>query len=176
MVCDLLDALHDCQFLHLAHGVGECILYLHLNVQNARPALLLNVLYRRNAGAVAVAAKRRVLNEALLCDQVVELLLGHEVVLDAILLRAARVACGVGDTEAEAVRVVFEEALENGRLAGARGAGYDNCAGRVGGCHCGGCGVCAEEWAFVCGQDEGRLHRYARVSQVGGDATCGSTV
>ena len=111
--------------------------YLHLNVQDACPALLLNVLNRSNAGAVAVASEGSVLNEALLRDQVVELLPGHEVVLNTILLFAAGASCGVGDAEAEAVRVLLKETLEDGRLASARGARDDN--GAVGSCgrHCG---------------------------------------
>ena len=115
---------------------GGCT-YLHLNVQDACPALLLNVLNRSNAGAVAVAAEGGVLNEALLRDQVVELLPGHEVVLDTILLLAAGASCGVGDAEAKAVGVLLKETLEDGRLARARGAGDDNWA--VGRCgrHCG---------------------------------------
>lgn len=93
--------------------------YLHLNVQDARPALLFNVLYGLDTSSVAVAAKGRVLNKPLLLDQIVELLLGDKVVVDAILLTAARAARGVGHAEAEAVGVLFEKALENSRLAGA---------------------------------------------------------
>lgn len=87
--------------------------YLHLNIQDARPPLLLDLLYRFDARSITVAPKRRMLDEALLFNQIIELVFGYKVILDAILLNAAWVACGVGYTETESVRIFFEEALEN---------------------------------------------------------------
>ena len=103
--------------------------YLHLNVQNAHPALLRNVLDRLDARAVVVAAKLGVLDEALLLHQVQELFLGDEVVLAAVLLAVAGRPGGVRDAEAEARGVLVEEALQHGGLAGARGPGDDDGAG-----------------------------------------------
>src|SRR5690242_11167228 len=131
--------------------------YLHLDIQDARPPLLLNVLNRSNARSIAVASKGGMLDEALLRDQIVELVPGHKVVLDTILLFAAGIACGVRHAEAEAIRVVLKETLEDGRLASARGAGYDNRAVGVGGRHGGGCGKgTREERALECGEGKGR--------------------
>ena len=69
--------------------------YLHLNVQNARPALLRNVFDGLETGAVEVASKLRMLNESAIGDQVLELVLGHKVVFLSMLLCSSRCACRV---------------------------------------------------------------------------------
>jgi hypothetical protein len=102
--------------------------YLHLNVQDAHPSLLRNVAHRLDARAIAVVSKLGVLDEALLVYQRLEGVLGHEVVLAAVLLAGARCPCGVGYAEAELVGVLFKQALEDGGLAGATGARDDDCA------------------------------------------------
>ena len=69
------------------------------------------------------------LDEAVGLDQLLEVVAGDEVVLAAVLLAGARAAGRVRDAEAVAVGVLGEEALEEGGLAGARGAGDDDGAG-----------------------------------------------
>jgi hypothetical protein len=93
--------------------------HLHLNIQNTSPAPIPHILDSLHAGAVKVAAKLRMLDEAILLDQLLELLAGDEVVLAAVLLAGARAAGRVRDAEAVAVGVLGEEALEEGGLAGA---------------------------------------------------------
>lgn len=75
------------------------------------------------------------LDESLLLYQIKELFLGNEVVLAAVLLAAAGCPRGVRDAEAEARGVLVEEALEHGRLAGARGPGDDDGAVVCDRCH-----------------------------------------
>ena len=87
--------------------------YLHLNIQNARSPLLLDLLYRFDACSITVAPECRVFNKPFLLNQVIELIFGYKVILDAILLTAAWITCGVRHTEPEAVRVFVEEALED---------------------------------------------------------------
>lgn len=65
------------------------------------------------------------LDEAVLGDEVSESLAGDEVVVDAVGLARARGTGGVRDGEGEGVRVALEEALVEGSLADARGAGDD---------------------------------------------------
>jgi len=72
-----------------------------------------------------------VLDETVRLDELLESLAGDKVVLATVLLARARAAGRVRDAEAVAVRVLGEEAFEEGRLAGARGAGDDD--GAVGG-------------------------------------------
>ena len=100
-----------------AHANQGQSTYLHLNVQDTCAALLGNVVDGLDAGAVRVAAKSGVLNEALLLDEVVESLPRHKVVLAAILLAGTRPTGRVGDAEAEPVGVLLKQALEDGRLA-----------------------------------------------------------
>lgn len=70
-------------------------IYLHLNVQQNDLALLCLLLNGRLAGAVAVAAVLCVLDEAVLCDEVLKVVHGHVVVVDAALLAGTGVAGGV---------------------------------------------------------------------------------
>lgn len=66
------------------------------------------------------------LDEPAFVDELEESCAGGEVVFDAVFFLAARGAGGVGDAEAEALRVVFEEAGEEGGFACAAGAGDDD--------------------------------------------------
>lgn len=100
--------------------------YLHLNVQQDDLALLGLLLDGHLAGAVAVAAVLCVLDEAVLCNEVLKVLHLDEVVVDGVLLTGARVAGGVRDGEAEGVWVAFEEQAVESSLADARGAGDDD--------------------------------------------------
>ena len=65
------------------------------------------------------------LDEPAFVHHVEECIAGREVVFPSILLACAGCACCVRDTEAELVRIVFEEALEEGGFAGAAGTGDD---------------------------------------------------
>lgn len=69
------------------------------------------------------------LDEPVLLHQLSKVIPRDEVVLAAVLLAGARAAGRVRDAEAVAVGVLGEEALEEGGLAGARGAGDDDGAG-----------------------------------------------
>ena len=64
--------------------------YLHLDIQYADPPLLGNVLDRLDAGAIVIAAKLRMLDEAAFVHERQEFLLGREVVLSSVLLPRAR--------------------------------------------------------------------------------------
>ena len=66
------------------------------------------------------------LDEPVRLDELLEILAGNEMVFAAVFLAGARAAGRVRDAEAVAVRVLGEEALEEGGLAGARGAGDDD--------------------------------------------------
>jgi len=96
--------------------------YLHLNVEQDDLALLGLLLNGHLAGAVAVAAKLCVLDEAVAADEVLEVVHGDEVVVDAILLAVAGGARGVRDGEGEGLGVALEEQVVEGSLADARGA------------------------------------------------------
>jgi hypothetical protein len=67
-----------------------------------------------------------VLDETVCLDQLLEVVTGDEVVLATVFLTGARATGRVRDAEAVAVGVLGEEALEEGGLAGARGAGDDD--------------------------------------------------
>jgi len=67
-----------------------------------------------------------VLDKTVRLDQLLEILACDKVVLAPVLLAGARAAGRVRDAEAVAVGVLCEEALEQGGLAGARGAGDNN--------------------------------------------------
>lgn len=77
--------------------------YLHLNVQNACPVLLRDILDGLDAGAVVVGAELCVLDEATGIYELQEVLLGDKVVFLAILLSSPRSTSGVRDGEAKAV-------------------------------------------------------------------------
>lgn len=66
------------------------------------------------------------LDEAVLCDEVVKGVLCDKVVVDAVRLAGPRAAGGVGDGEGKGVWVALEEELVEGALADARGAGDDD--------------------------------------------------
>lgn len=64
--------------------------HLHLDIQNARPSLLGNVLNSFDGRAVVIPRKVRILDEALLRDEVFKLRHGDKVVLNPVLLRTSR--------------------------------------------------------------------------------------
>jgi hypothetical protein len=120
--------------------------YLHLDIKYADASLFGDVVHCLDARAVVVVSELRMLNEALLVNQVEELFLLDKVVFATILLSAARAPRGVRDAEAKLVWVLVEEALEDGGFAGAAGPANDNGAvalncGGVGGFGVGGCHV-----------------------------------
>src|SRR5690606_38383456 len=86
---------------------------------------------RRPARAVAVAAVAGVLEEGALLDQRLELALGDEVVVDAVLLAGPRRARRVGDREHHP-RIAGDERPAHRRLAGARGRRHDDGKARAG--------------------------------------------
>lgn len=100
--------------------------YLHFNVQDASPVLLRNILDGLDAGTVVVRAELSMLDEATSIYKLQEVLLSDEVILFAILLCASRGTGSVRDGEAKAVRVLLQETVKMGRLAGARGSRDDN--------------------------------------------------
>lgn len=69
--------------------------YLHLNIKDASAVLLGDVANSLDAGAVVVAAELGVLDETTLVNQLQKVLLCDEVVFDAILLGASRLAGSV---------------------------------------------------------------------------------
>lgn len=69
------------------------------------------------AGAVAVGAELGVLDEAALLDEGLELLGGHEEVVDAVLLAGARLARRVRHGQREGVGVLREEPVVERTLA-----------------------------------------------------------
>jgi hypothetical protein len=69
-----------------------------------------------------------VLDEAVCLDQLLKVVAGDKVVFATVFLAGARAAGRVRDAEAVAVGVLGEEALEEGGLAGARGARDDDWA------------------------------------------------
>ena len=92
---------------------------LHFNVEHHHAPLGRLLLDGGLAGAVAVAAELGVLDEAVLCDQGLELLHGHEVVVLAVGLAGAGGASRVRDGEGEGVWVGGEEAVVEGAFADA---------------------------------------------------------
>ena len=66
------------------------------------------------------------LNKPIRLHKLAKLLPRDKVIFTAVLLAGARAAGRVRDAEAVAVGVLGEEALEEGGLAGARGAGDDD--------------------------------------------------
>jgi len=67
-----------------------------------------------------------VLDKALLGDKGLEVGHGDVVVVDAVALAGPRCACRVRHREGEDVRVPFDQPLEEGTLADARGARNDD--------------------------------------------------
>lgn len=106
-------------------SLGE-VAYLHFNVQQHDAALFRLLLNRHLAGAVAVAAKLGVLDEAVLGDEVLKVLHRHKVVVLAVLLARPRGAGGVRDGQAKGVRVALKEEVVEGALADAGRAGDDD--------------------------------------------------
>lgn len=102
---DLLDTLYD-----TVSVCRPCVLssYLHLDIQDARPALVCNVLDGLYACSIEVAAELCMLNEAIVVYQVLEFLLGDKVVFDAILLAATRCSRCVRDGETESIWILLE--------------------------------------------------------------------
>ena len=92
---------------------------LHLDVEEDNSALLGLLLDGHLAGAVAVAAKLGVLDEAVLANQVFKLLHGHIVVVHAFLLAGARGSGSVRDGQAKGVWVALEEEVVEGAFADA---------------------------------------------------------
>ena len=88
--------------------------------------MLRDVLHRLHAGSVQITPELRMLDEALGVDQRLEGFARREVVRFAIFFARSRRAGRVRDGEAEAVGVLFEEAVEQSRFAGSRGAGDDD--------------------------------------------------
>ena len=74
---------------------GRAETNLHLNVQDASAVLLSDILDSLDAGAVVVAAELGVLDEAILINQLQEVVLGDKVVLDTVLLLASGLASSV---------------------------------------------------------------------------------
>lgn len=108
------------------------ITYLHLNIQNHNLTLRALLVNGHLTRPIPVPAKLGMLDEAVGVDEVLKVLHGDEVVVDAMDLAGAGIPRGVGDGEGEDVRVAGEEELEEGAFADARGAGDDDGAG-VGG-------------------------------------------
>lgn len=106
---------------------------LHLDIQKHNPPLGRLLLDGRLAGAVPIAPELRVLHEAVLADEGLEVLHLDEVVVHTVGLARARGAGGVRDGEREGVRMAREEEVVEGALADARGAGEDEGAGVAGG-------------------------------------------
>lgn len=69
--------------------------YLHLNVQNANPLPLCNVLHCLNARPVVVAPELRMLDKPVRRYQPQELVFGRVVVFAAVLLAGAGCARGI---------------------------------------------------------------------------------
>jgi hypothetical protein len=99
---------------------------LDLDVEDGGLALGALLLDGGLGGAVEVVAELGALDKAVLGLELEELLLSHEVVVDAVLLARARLAGGVGDGEGEGVGMPLEEEVVESALADARGARNDN--------------------------------------------------
>ena len=127
--------------------------YLHLNIQHTNPPFLRNIVHRLDTRPIEITSKLCMLNESLLVHQVAKLLLGDKVILDAILFGPSRGARRMRDAEAEFVGELVEQALQDGRLARAAGAGDDDGAVRLDGLGVDGCGV--EGCHFGRGEGEG---------------------
>lgn len=95
---------------------------LHLDVQHHDAVLGSLVRDRLPARAVAVAAERRVLDEAVGGDELCELVVRHEVVVHAVGLAVARRAGRVRDGEGEGSWVALAEEVEERAFADAAGA------------------------------------------------------
>ncbi|CAH1985908.1 unnamed protein product [Acanthoscelides obtectus] len=81
---------------------------------------LLDILDGGLARAVRVAAEGGVLEESASSDGLQHLVLGGEVVVNAVHLSRTRLPGGVADAEAERIRVFAHHPLEQRALAGAR--------------------------------------------------------
>lgn len=79
----------------ISRGVSRIVTHLHLNIQNANPPLIGNVLHGLEARSVEVTPKLRVLDEPIFCNKILEFLFRDEVVLDTIALAGSWGACGV---------------------------------------------------------------------------------
>jgi hypothetical protein len=100
--------------------------YLHLDVENHNPPLLALLPDRHLAGAVPVAAKLGVLDEAAFGDEPLKLLHADKVVLHGVVLAGAGRAGRVRDGERKDARVALAEHRVERALADARGPGDDD--------------------------------------------------
>lgn len=91
--------------------------HLHLDVQDTGLSTCCHILDSLNACAIQVASKLCMLNEAILLDELFELVSCHKVVLLAILLSASRCSCSVRDGEAKSIWILLEQSAEQSRLA-----------------------------------------------------------
>lgn len=105
---DLLDTL--CQYSVSCPSPLSVYLptHLHLNVQNARSALISYVFHCLHACPVEIASELRMLNEATVFHHLQEVLLGRVVVVDAILLAFSRCSGGMRHGETETIGIRFE--------------------------------------------------------------------
>ena len=120
---------------------------LHLHIQHADPATIRYIFHGLQARAVVIAAELRGFEEEgrLRVAEGEEDWEGDEVVVVPVCFGGAGWAGCVGNAEAEGVRVGGEEFAQEGRFAGAGGAGEDDGAvfgGGGWGWHCGGRGAC----------------------------------
>lgn len=67
------------------HFVVMDVAYLHLDIKNAYFALLGDVLHRLYAGTIHIAAELRVLDEAIVVNELLEGILGGEVIFATVL-------------------------------------------------------------------------------------------
>ena len=106
-----------------AHVVAHLRRALHVDVEDHRVALRQDLLDRRLQRAVVVAVHLRVFDEGVVADQLLEALLRLEVVVEAVLLLAARRARRAGDRVDE-VGVLLQEHVDQRRLAAAGRRGH----------------------------------------------------
>ena len=98
---------------------------LSINVEDTSSLLIGDILDRLDTRSVTVAGKLGVLDKLFAFNHLDKLVLGSEMVVDAIDFTRTRSTGGVRDGEAELGRVGGKQSVEEGRLAGSRGTTDD---------------------------------------------------
>lgn len=103
--------------------------YLHLNIQNSNLSLRPHLLQSHLTRSISVTTELRMLNEAILCNQLLELLHCGEVVIRLMLLPRSWAAGGMRHRELEDIWMRFLQHLPERTLPHSRWPGDDDWAG-----------------------------------------------
>lgn len=98
--------------------------YLDINIENADLSTLDDIDDGIDGSTINVAMNIGMLNKQASIDILCDLLLGHEVVVNAVDLSLSGLASGVADTETKRIRIFGHELVDEAALSDATGSTY----------------------------------------------------